>query len=114
MKITIMTFIYIPLIIALPVLFIYFTEPKKENYIMYFITCLVVIPYFVFNIESQLNSKLIMSEIGSGLFFGIVSIFISLFSLLNKSWTFGKTFYNSNKAFLILFSIGWVMKLLGM
>ena len=107
-----MTFIYIPLFIVLPILFIYYTEPKKENYIMYLITSVVVVSYSVLYVDSQLDSKL--DVIGQGFVFGMISLFISLLSLLKKSWTFGKTFYNSNRVFLILYTIGWVMKLLGM
>jgi hypothetical protein len=105
-------FILIPLFIATPVLFIYFTEPKKENYIMYLITSLVVVSYTILYVDFQLDSKL--DAILQGFAFGLFSLFFSLLSLLKKSWTFGKTFYNSNKVFLILYTIGWVMKLLGM
>ena len=79
---------------------------------MYLITSLVVVSYTILYVDFQLDSKL--DAILQGFAFGLFSLFFSLLSLLKKSWTFGKTFYNSNKVFLILFSIGWVMKLLGM
>ena len=102
-------YILISLAILFPLLFINFTEPKKENYKMYFITCLVVVSYSIFYVDSQLDSKL--DVIYQGFFFGIFSLFFSLISLLNKSWTFGKTFYNSNRVILIIYSFGWVTKL---
>ena len=103
-------YILISLAILFPLLFINFTEPKKENYKMYFITCLAVVSYSILYADSQLDSKL--DVVYQGFLFGVFSLFFSLLSLLSKSWTFGKTFYNSNRVILIIYSIGWLIKLI--
>ena len=101
-------------ILLIPLIFIHFTEPKKKNYIMFFLTLFVVYSYFMFNTESTeeyLSILFFINPLGKGMILGWISLFISLFSLMKKSWTFGKTFYNSNRVVLIFFCWGWVMKI---